>query len=76
MLSWPLLPRRNSFLEPLGKIMNIKLELSVEDINLIFAALGELPTKTGAYALIMKVKTQADPQVPPEAHPAAPSAQE
>jgi hypothetical protein len=46
--------------------MNIKLELSVEDINFILGQLGELPSKTGAFVLMMKIKEQADPQVPQE----------
>ena len=46
--------------------MNLKLELSVEDINFILGQLGELPSKTGAFVLMMKIKEQADPQVPQE----------
>ena len=42
----------------------IKLELSIEEVNFILAILGDLPTKTGAYPLVMKIKEQADPQVP------------
>lgn len=44
--------------------MNIKLELAVEDVNFILQTLGELPSKTGAFILMMKIKEQADPQVP------------
>jgi len=46
--------------------MNIKLELSVEDVNSILQVLGELPSKTGAFMLMMRIKEQADPQVPQE----------
>ena len=42
----------------------IKLELSVEEINAILQVLGDLPSKTGAWPLIMKIKEQAEPQVP------------
>ena len=42
----------------------IKLELSIEEINFILGQLGELPSKTGAFVLMMKIKEQADPQVP------------
>ena len=42
----------------------IKLELSIEEVNFILAILGDLPTKTGAYPLVVKIKEQADPQVP------------
>jgi hypothetical protein len=44
----------------------IKLELSVEEVNFILGTLGELPSKTGAFPLMMKVKEQAESQVQPE----------
>jgi len=44
--------------------MSIKLELSVEEVNAILQVLGDLPSKTGAWPLIVKIKEQADPQVP------------
>lgn len=44
----------------------IKLELSVEEINGILSVLGDLPTKSGAWPLVMKIKEQAEPQVPKE----------
>ena len=44
----------------------IKLELSIEEVNGIIAALGELPTKTNAMFLIQKIADQAKPQLPPE----------
>ena len=49
--------------------MEITLKLTVEEVNGILAVLGDLPTKSGAYPLVMKIKEQADPQVPtpPEA---------
>lgn len=43
----------------------IKLELSIEEVNFLLAVMGDLPTKTGAYPLVVKIKEQADPQVPP-----------
>ena len=42
----------------------IKLELTVEEVNAILQVLGDLPTKTGAFPLVMKIKKQAEPQVP------------
>jgi len=42
----------------------IKLELSIEEVNGILAVLGDLPTKTGAWLLLSKIKEQATPQVP------------
>ena len=41
----------------------IKLELSIEEVNFILGTLGELPSKTGAFPLMMKVKEQAESQV-------------
>ena len=43
--------------------MNINIELSVEDVNFVLQTLGELPSKTGAFMLMMKIKEQADTQV-------------
>lgn len=43
----------------------IKLELSIEEVNFILAVMGDLPTKTGAWELLKRIKEQADPQVPP-----------
>jgi hypothetical protein len=42
----------------------IKLELSVEEVNGILGVLGDLPSKTGAWPLIVKIKEQAEAQVP------------
>ena len=42
----------------------IKLELSVEEVNAILQVLGDLPTKVGAWPLVVKIKEQAEPQVP------------
>ena len=46
--------------------MNIKLELTLEETNAILAGLGELPSKTGAWNLIVKIQQQAQPQLPKE----------
>lgn len=45
---------------------NIKLELTIAEVNSILSVLGELPSKTGAWNLIVKIQEQAKPQVPPE----------
>jgi len=37
--------------------------LTIDEINLILAGLSELPTKSGAYPVAMKIKTQADAQL-------------
>lgn len=44
----------------------IKLELEAQEVNAILQVLGELPTKTGAFPLVVKVKEQADAQMPKE----------
>lgn len=38
---------------------------TIEEVQLILAGLSELPTKSGAYPVAMKVKTQADAQLAP-----------
>ena len=47
----------------------INLELSVDEVNAILGVLGDLPTKTGAWPLIVKIKEQAESQVEPEPQP-------
>jgi hypothetical protein len=47
----------------------MNLILTLEEINIIMHSLGELPAKTNAYALAMKIKEQAEPQLPKEAVP-------
>ena len=42
----------------------IKIELSIDEVNAILQVLGDLPSKTGAWPLIVKIKEQAEPQVP------------
>ena len=44
--------------------MNIKLELSVDAVSFILNVLGELPSKTGAFPLIMEIKKQTESQLP------------
>jgi hypothetical protein len=44
----------------------IKLDLTLEEVNGIMAALGELPTKTNAFTLMAKIRAQAEPQLPKE----------
>lgn len=44
---------------------NITLSLSLQEVNAILGVLGDLPTKSGAYPLVVKIKEQAEAQVPP-----------
>jgi hypothetical protein len=43
----------------------INITLTVEEINAILQVLGDLPSKTGAWPLIVKIKEQADLQLAP-----------
>jgi hypothetical protein len=45
--------------------MEINLTLNVEEINAVLQTLGNLPTSSGAFPLLMKIKSQAEAQVPP-----------
>ena len=45
--------------------MEITLTLTVEEANTVLAALGQLPTNTGVFPLLKKIKEQGDTQVPP-----------
>ncbi len=46
--------------------MEIKLVLHTEEVNGILAALGQLPTSSGAWPLVVKIKEQAESQLPKE----------
>lgn len=43
--------------------MEINLKLTVDEVNAILGVLGDLPTKVGAWPLLVKVKEQAEAQV-------------
>ena len=45
--------------------MNLNLETN--EVQFILNVLGELPSKSGAWPLIVKVKEQAEAQLPKEA---------
>jgi len=47
--------------------MNITLTLTVEEINAVLQTLGNLPTSSGAFPLLMKIKDQAEAQLPKDA---------
>jgi hypothetical protein len=44
----------------------VKLEVTLNEVEGILSGLGELPTKTGAFSLLMKVKSQTEAQLPKE----------
>jgi hypothetical protein len=44
--------------------MEIELKLTVDEINAVLQTLGNLPTSSGAWPLVVKIKHQAEAQVP------------
>jgi hypothetical protein len=44
----------------------IKLELTLNEVDGVIAGLGELPTKSGAFSLLMKIRAQTAAQLPKE----------
>lgn len=46
--------------------MEIELKLTVDEINAVLQTLGNLPTSSGAFPLLMKIKQQAEAQMPQE----------
>jgi hypothetical protein len=45
------------------KLNELNLSLLPEEINAILQTLGQLPTSSGAFPLLMKIKKQCDEQV-------------
>ena len=45
----------------------MKLELEVNEINFVLQTLGNLPSSSGVWPLILKIKEQAEVQLPKEA---------
>jgi hypothetical protein len=43
--------------------MDVTLTLKVEEVNAILQTLGQLPTSSGAFPLLVKIKEQTDSQV-------------
>jgi hypothetical protein len=42
----------------------MKLELEVNEINFVLQTLGNLPSSSGVWPLIVKIKEQAEAQIP------------
>ena len=51
--------------------LEIKLDLTLNEVEGVIAGLGELPTKTGAFGLLMKIQSQVQAQLPPPEEPKA-----
>jgi hypothetical protein len=47
----------------------IKLDVTLNEVEGVLAGLGELPTKTGAFGLMMKIQAQVQSQMPKEETP-------
>jgi hypothetical protein len=44
----------------------VTLTLAVEEVNAILQTLGQLPTSSGAWPLVVKIKSQAEAQLKSE----------
>ena len=44
----------------------MKLELETNEINFVLQTLGNLPSSSGVWPLIVKIKEQAEAQLPKE----------
>ena len=42
--------------------MDIELKLTVNEVNALLQVLGELPTKSGAWTLLLKIQAQGEAQ--------------
>lgn len=45
--------------------MDITLKLTVDEVNFVLQAIGQLPTSSGSWPLLMKIKQQAETAVKP-----------
>lgn len=48
----------------MNDVVKITLDLTLDEVNGILAALGELPTKSNAMFLVQKIQAQAQVQLP------------
>ena len=44
-------------------MQNLQISLDENEINAILAILGDMPSKSGTWPLMMKIKVQADAQM-------------
>ena len=44
--------------------MELEIRLTVEEVNAVLQTLGNLPTSSGAWPLVVKIKDQAEGQLP------------
>lgn len=43
--------------------MQVEIKLTVEEVNVVLQTLGQLPTSSGVYPLLVNIKRQADKQI-------------
>lgn len=43
--------------------MDVNITITIEEVNAVLQTLGQLPTSSGAYPLMIKIKEQAETQV-------------
>lgn len=46
----------------MSEVKTVTLDLHIEEVNSILAVLGDLPSKTGAWPLMMKIREQTERQ--------------
>lgn len=51
--------------------MELNLKLTVEEVNAVLHTLGNLPTSSGAWPLVVKIREQAEGQLPQNEEPSA-----
>jgi hypothetical protein len=44
--------------------MEVNISLTVDEVNAVLHTLGNLPTSSGAWPLVVKIKEQAEAQLP------------
>lgn len=47
-------------LDGVSKMQEIELKLKIEEVNAILQTLGQLPTSSGAWPLVVKIKEQTE----------------
>ena len=52
--------------------MELKLSLNVDEVNAVLHTLGNLPTSSGAWPLVCKIKEQAEAQLPAQQQDTSP----
>jgi hypothetical protein len=45
--------------------MELNLNLTIDEVNAVLGTLGNMPTSSGVFPLMVKIKQQAEAQLPP-----------